>query len=183
MARITIEDCLEKVPNRFKLALLAANRVKSLINGAQPVLDNSRKEKNIVLSLREIASGQLNLAELENSVGRNLVYGHGLGYEDDIFITDGEEKNDNFGHTPDSFVPVADNTKKSVKKIAIEEEKLEFDSEIAEEDFEDKETIEQGFENDEDFLSDEELEDSIEEQSEDEDEDEDEDEENEDEDE
>ena len=55
MARITVEDCLEKVDNRFSLVHLAAKRVRQIKNGA-PTKIKSRN-KDIVVSLREIASG------------------------------------------------------------------------------------------------------------------------------
>ncbi len=56
MARITVEDCLEKVPNRFSLVLLAAQRARQLINGAQPLV-KADKNKPLVIALREIAAG------------------------------------------------------------------------------------------------------------------------------
>lgn len=158
MARITIEDCLEKVPNRFKLALLAANRTKSLINGAQPMLDNAKHEKNIVLALREIASGNLNLEELESSVGRNLLYGHGLGYEDDTFITNDDEEDDNFGKTIDSFVPLAIPAKKTAKKSVAEDEAEDEFEEVEDIDTDDENIVhDKVFENDEDEIDDEEY--------------------------
>ncbi len=55
MARITVEDCLEKVPSRFRLIHLAIQRVKQLREGAQPLVEADNKE--IVLALREIAAG------------------------------------------------------------------------------------------------------------------------------
>jgi DNA-directed RNA polymerase subunit omega len=59
MARITVEDCLEQVPNRFSLVLVAAERAKQLMKGSSPLIDDSRslKNKEIVVALREIAAG------------------------------------------------------------------------------------------------------------------------------
>lgn len=57
MARVTVEDCLKKVENRFALVHLAAERARQLKKGALPLSD--RKNKEVVLSLREIASGQI----------------------------------------------------------------------------------------------------------------------------
>ncbi|MCX8073273.1 MAG: DNA-directed RNA polymerase subunit omega [Candidatus Binatia bacterium] len=57
MARITVEDCLEKVPNRFELALLAARRAKMLLKGARPLVESDNKE--VVTALREIAAGRV----------------------------------------------------------------------------------------------------------------------------
>ena len=55
MARVTVEDCLEKEENRFALVVLASSRARSLMNG-NPSLVNA-KNKPIVISLREIAAG------------------------------------------------------------------------------------------------------------------------------
>ena len=56
MARITIEDCMEKVPNRFQLVRMASIRAKQLKKGARPLLI-SEENKEIVMALREIAGG------------------------------------------------------------------------------------------------------------------------------
>lgn len=60
MARVTVEDCLEKVENRFLLVMLAAKRVKQLYKGAKPLIENKSDNKNVVLALREIAKGKVN---------------------------------------------------------------------------------------------------------------------------
>lgn len=57
MARITIEDCLEKVENRYELVHLAVKRVKQLNDGAESLVKS--KNKSIVTSLREIAAGKV----------------------------------------------------------------------------------------------------------------------------
>ena len=56
MARITIEDCMEHVPNRFHLVRMASIRAKQLKKGARPLL-SSEENKDVVMSLREIAAG------------------------------------------------------------------------------------------------------------------------------
>lgn len=56
MARITIEDCMEKVPNRFHLVRMASIRAKQLKKGARPLL-TADDNKEVVMSLREIAAG------------------------------------------------------------------------------------------------------------------------------
>ncbi len=61
MARITVEDCLNKVNNRFTLIHMAAKRVRSLRKGSEPTI--SSKNKDIVVALREIASGSVHKAE------------------------------------------------------------------------------------------------------------------------
>jgi DNA-directed RNA polymerase subunit omega len=60
MARITVEDCLEVVDNRFELVMMAAKRARQLANGVEPKLDNTENaDKPTVLALREIAAGQI----------------------------------------------------------------------------------------------------------------------------
>ncbi len=59
MARITIEDCLEKVPNRFELVHLAIKRTKQLLEGAKPLIENKDKNKEVVVALRELAAGKI----------------------------------------------------------------------------------------------------------------------------
>jgi DNA-directed RNA polymerase subunit omega len=57
MARITVEDCLDKVPNRFELVLAAARRAKQLLKGGRPLVDSDNKE--VVTALREIAADKV----------------------------------------------------------------------------------------------------------------------------
>ena len=59
MARITVEDCLENVPNRFELVLAAARRAKQLLKGAPPLVETDNKE--VVTALREIAARKVNI--------------------------------------------------------------------------------------------------------------------------
>lgn len=59
MARVTVEDCLEKVDNRFLLVMLASKRVKQIYKGAKSLIDNKGDNKNVVLALREIAAGKV----------------------------------------------------------------------------------------------------------------------------
>ena len=56
MARITVEDCIEKVPNRFHLVQMASIRTKQLKKGARPLVQ-SEENKEVVVALREIAAG------------------------------------------------------------------------------------------------------------------------------
>jgi DNA-directed RNA polymerase subunit omega len=59
MARITVEDCLRQIPNRFLLAMVAAKRAKQLYKGGQPLIENKANNKKIVLALREVAAGKI----------------------------------------------------------------------------------------------------------------------------
>ena len=63
MARVTVEDCLEKVPNRFALVLMVAKRAKQLLKGAEATV-STRSNKYIVSALREVAIGNVGYAEV-----------------------------------------------------------------------------------------------------------------------
>jgi len=64
MARITIEDCMEKVPNRFELVRMASIRAKQLKKGARALIEN-QENKEVVTSLREIAEGVVQRGDAE----------------------------------------------------------------------------------------------------------------------
>ncbi|MEQ8405337.1 MAG: DNA-directed RNA polymerase subunit omega [Oceanicaulis sp.] len=70
MARVTVEDCIEKVDNRFQLVLLAAHRARNISAGASLMLDRDN-DKNPVVALREIAEVKLDL----DALGESLVSG------------------------------------------------------------------------------------------------------------
>lgn len=59
MARVTVEDCLQQIPNRFLLTMVAAKRAKQLYKGASPLTENKQGNKKVVLALREIAAEKI----------------------------------------------------------------------------------------------------------------------------
>jgi DNA-directed RNA polymerase subunit omega len=66
MARITVEDCLQVVDNRFELVMMAAKRARQLANGVDPQIDNSESnDKPTVLALREIAASAIDQDYIE----------------------------------------------------------------------------------------------------------------------
>lgn len=65
MARITVEDCLDHIGNRFELALAAAMRARQLVAGHQPVVDSTKRDKPVVVALREIAAGKIDRSVLK----------------------------------------------------------------------------------------------------------------------
>ena len=71
MARVTVEDCVLKVPNRFELVLLAAQRAREVTSGAPLTLDRD-DDKNPVVALREIADETIQLAHLKDSLVRGM---------------------------------------------------------------------------------------------------------------
>jgi len=71
MARVTVEDCVVKVPNRFELVLLAAQRAREITSGAPLSLDRD-DDKNPVVALREIAEATVELDHLQESLVRGM---------------------------------------------------------------------------------------------------------------
>ena len=71
MARVTVEDCVEKVPNRFELVLLAAQRARNISRGEELHVERD-EDKNPVVALREIAEEKVGFAALEQDLIRSL---------------------------------------------------------------------------------------------------------------
>jgi len=69
MARITVDDCLENIPNRFQLTLVAAYRARQISNGSDPLVSMyGLRDKPTVIALREIAAGKVGLEILKRGV-------------------------------------------------------------------------------------------------------------------
>ncbi len=66
MARITVEDCIEKIPNRFELVLVATRRARQIANGS-PLLIHHERDKPTVIALREIADGKVDKTILDEA--------------------------------------------------------------------------------------------------------------------
>jgi DNA-directed RNA polymerase subunit omega len=112
MARVTVEDCVVKVPNRFELVLLAAQRAREITSGAPLTLDRDN-DKNPVVALREIADTTIELDHLKDSVVR--------GMQKHVEIDEPEE-------TPDleqTLFGIADPTGPVIAEDAIDEEAVE----------------------------------------------------------
>jgi len=71
MARVTVEDCVDKVPNRFKLVMLAAHRAREISTGAALTVDRDN-DKDPVVSLREIADESIDLKVVKESLVAEL---------------------------------------------------------------------------------------------------------------
>ncbi len=67
MARIVVQDCLERIPNRFVLVMLAARRMRQLQKGSDPLI--ACRNKEAVTALREIAAGKVGLREIDKLPG------------------------------------------------------------------------------------------------------------------
>jgi DNA-directed RNA polymerase subunit omega len=71
MARVTVEDCVQRVPNRFQLVLLAAQRARNLSRGEELTVDRDN-DKNPVVALREIADETIELDKIEQDLVKSL---------------------------------------------------------------------------------------------------------------
>jgi len=67
MARITVEDCVDKFPSRFELVLIASQRARKLFSGENPTVEKDN-DKNTVIALREIADSTLSVEEMKESL-------------------------------------------------------------------------------------------------------------------
>lgn len=72
MARITVEDCLERVENRFQLVLIATKRARQLDSGAEPLVERDN-DKHTVIALREIAEGLITSSILDEDDNPNPI--------------------------------------------------------------------------------------------------------------
>ena len=124
MARVTVEDCVVKIPNRFELVLLAAQRAREITSGAPLSIDRD-DDKNPVVALREIADETILLDHLKTSVVR--------GMQKHVEIDEPEETHElELDTTPFGVAAPAG--------VLIEEE-ADIEAEDVEEEDEDEETI------------------------------------------
>ena len=71
MARVTVEDCIEKIPNRFELVLLASHRAR-LVSSGSPITVDRDNDKNPVVALREIGDGTISSGDLKEDLIHSL---------------------------------------------------------------------------------------------------------------
>ena len=129
MARITVEDCLERVDNRFSLVHLAARRVRQIKKGETPVI--KCKNREVVTALREIASGEINadsLRAIENGRKKQTEYQPRASAEtstvsglSDLPATISEEMNTILPDDSLSELPEADQTSGSEEEQEVVE--------------------------------------------------------------
>ncbi|MAH05336.1 MAG: DNA-directed RNA polymerase subunit omega [Alphaproteobacteria bacterium] len=94
MARVTVEDCIDKVTNRFELVMVAAQRARRIGTGAQLLVDRDN-DKNPVVALREIAENKVQPTELHEELIRahqRVIHMQDDEDEADIDLMDGEEE-------------------------------------------------------------------------------------------
>lgn len=110
MARLTVEDCIVRVPNRFELVMLSSQRARGLAAGATPLVEREN-DKNPVIALREIAEGVVDL----NVLKADLIH----GMQRHVEVDEPEEE-------PTLTLPMAD----EVDESAVEDEAVD-DAETA----------------------------------------------------
>ena len=93
MARVTVEDCIDKIPNRYELLMVAAQRAKDISAGSALTV-NRDNDKNSVVALREIAEGTVNIEELQDKFANDV-----------DFVVDVQdlETYKNYGHPPQNY--------------------------------------------------------------------------------
>lgn len=89
MARITVEDCVTIVPNRFELCLIASNRAKSILSGAKTNMD--KKEKPAVIALREIADYVVDIEQIKKNIVKTIK-NRGVSDQDIVNIDSGTKE-------------------------------------------------------------------------------------------
>ena len=132
MARVTVEDCVVKVPNRFELVLLAAQRAREITSGAPLSIDRD-DDKNPVVALREIADETVALDHLKSSVVR--------GMQKHVEIDEPEESHELELDTALFGI--------GAPAGALMDEELEVEADAEDEDAEDPEDAEEGNEDEE----------------------------------
>ena len=98
MARVTVEDCVDKVTNRFNLVLLAGHRARVLSSGAQLLVDRDN-DKNPVVALREIAEGVLDPAQMEEDLVTSFQRQFEVEESETADASDGAEEGPQFDQT------------------------------------------------------------------------------------
>ena len=93
MARVTVEDCVEKLPNRFELVMVAAQRARKIGSGASLTLERDN-DKNPVVALREIAENTVDVEELKEEIirGKQRIIAMDDDGEDVVDSMEGEEE-------------------------------------------------------------------------------------------
>jgi len=120
MARVTVEDCVLKIPNRFELVLIASQRARDVTSGAPITLERDN-DKNPVVALREIADETINLEQVKNSLIK--------GMQKHVEVDEPEEEKDLDLDTRTWPVDIApEEGEKGEEEIADEDEELDEDS-------------------------------------------------------
>lgn len=120
MARVTVEDCVEQIEDRYELVVLAAERSKN-INSGSPITVQKDNDKNAVIALREIAAGNLNIDELRESVIQRLQKHNPIDTleEEDLDL---DSSGDEFGYISNGSEFLADGDQEQFEDISVFED-------------------------------------------------------------
>jgi len=133
MARITVEDCVDKFPNRFELVLIASQRARELHSGDVPTIDKDN-DKNTVIALREIANSTIPIEEMKENLIEEYQKVTIRDEEDEnleIESLKNEEKNNE--QKEESISDPSSHIEEEIKKLtSAEDEDLEKNFEISE---------------------------------------------------
>ena len=113
MARITVEDCIDKFPSRFELVLVASNRARKLHAGENPTIEKDN-DKNTVIALREIAEETLTVDQLKNDLIEEY---QTTTFTEDEDLDETNENNDELSKDDNNLFEEAEN----VDNISFEE--------------------------------------------------------------
>ena len=105
MARITVEDCIDKFPSRFELVLVASNRARKLHAGENPTIEKDN-DKNTVIALREIAEETLTVDQLKNDLIEEY---QTTTFTEDEDLDETNENNDELSKDDNNLVEEAEN--------------------------------------------------------------------------
>ena len=134
MARITVEDCIDKFPSRFELVLVASNRARKLYAGENPTVEIDN-DKNTVIALREIADETLSKEQLKNDLVAE--YQSNTFSEDDekdeIENNTGESETEANDFEGDEIQQNNEDTNNSTEDTLIETEKNDLENSLDEE--------------------------------------------------
>ena len=121
MARITVEDCIDKFPSRFELVLVASNRARKLHSGEDPTVEIDN-DKNTVIALREIAEETITVENLKN----NLIeeYQNSIFTEDEDINEIEDSSNDNQSAVSELEIDETNQDKENIKQ-EVEEAPIE----------------------------------------------------------
>ncbi len=121
MARITVEDCIDKFPSRFELVLVASNRARKLYSGDNPTVEIDN-DKNTVIALREIAEETLTTEQLKNDLIEEYQTNTFIEDEDVDEIEDNssESQLENNDSEADATIKDNENVDQSIEEKLIE---------------------------------------------------------------
>ena len=121
MARITVEDCIDKFPSRFELVLVASNRARKLHSGENPTVEIDN-DKNTVIALREIAEETLTKEKLKNDLIEEYQTNTFSEDEDINEIEDNSNDNqsENYDSEVDAIIQDNENVNKTLEEKPIE---------------------------------------------------------------